>query len=54
MDLMSFEQVNAFIEAFQDLYGIDLSADVDGPFLNGTVHHGKSPEACCVSDWNDN
>ena len=40
MDFISFEQSIAFIDAFQDIYGIDLSEGSEGPFLDGSVHHG--------------
>jgi len=40
MDLMSYEQQFAFVEAFQDAYGVNISAASKKEFLNATVHHG--------------
>ena len=41
MEFMCFEQRTAFIAAFQDIYGLDLSKTLKGPFLEGSVHHGE-------------
>ena len=47
MEFMSMEQQGAFVDAFEALYGIELSATPKENILNGTVHHGKS--FCCSS-----
>ena len=39
---MTFEQVDAFIDAVQDIYGIDLTKDPDGPILKDVLRYGKS------------
>ena len=41
-EFMNFEQVDAFIDAVQDIYGIDLTADPEGPILKDVLRYGKS------------
>jgi hypothetical protein len=40
MTLMSYDQQIAFIDAVQDVYGIDLEARPREPILKGMVHYG--------------
>ena len=41
-EFMNYEQADAFIRAVQDVYGIDLTADPEGPILKDVLRYGKS------------
>lgn len=42
MEFMDYQQSIAFIAAFQDIFGIDTSAEQADPFLKGLTHYGES------------
>ena len=41
-EFMNIEQADAFIRAVQDVYGIDLTEDPEGPILKDVLRYGKS------------